>query len=121
LHCDSARHYHVHDGHPHDSPGLSDHSPQHHSPGHHSSEHYSSEHSGPDCPGQNCHDGQCVFMAGSKTVASKSGSVPGWLPLSAAHASAVAVVARPLAAAIDWRDHVARPVRIHLFNQVLLI
>ena len=73
-----------------------------------------------DCPGHRCTDSQCVFMATGKTVVAKDAFVTA-LPDCVAVPVALSSNVRPVDSAIDLWSLIALPVRIHLFNQVLLI
>ena len=95
-----------HDGHHHDGPDQGD-EPQ-------------EPLSDSDCPEQHCEEGNCVFMSAGKTVLEKTSFVA-LLPLFAAESSVETVLSSLNVAAIDSGGNSGLPVRIHLFNQVLLI
>ncbi len=96
---------HGHDGHDHESPGSGDQSPGD---------------SKSDCPDKHCNDAQCVFMAAGKTVVAKAAFMA-VLPLVLAQPDLFAASLPHVTAAIDSGGLIALPVRMHLFNQVLLI
>ena len=91
-----------------------------HSHGH---DHSVPDSNAPECPGDShddCHQNHCSFLVTGKTTVTPDTLVTALPP--AAHD---AVVAQRASSSANWirdtGDHLQLPVRLHLFNQVLLI